>query len=74
MKLYDKKDVRIVAIAISDVGPNDTTQRASMIVETALMAFVMPHDLISAAKLMSYEMSRGLALPLNKGADDESSI
>lgn len=48
MKLFDEKDVAIVAQSIDAVGPDSVSQRADMIVRAAFAAMVMPSDLETA--------------------------
>lgn len=48
MRLFDDKDVRIVAQAIESVGPDSVAQCADLIVEAAMQAMVFPNDLIAA--------------------------
>lgn len=49
MKIWDSKDVRIIAMAIDDVAPNDKASRADLILAAALEAGVTHKDLREAA-------------------------
>jgi hypothetical protein len=50
MRLFDEKDIRILAKTMDAVGPESVYQRADLILAAAKRVMVFPKDLLDAIK------------------------